>query len=80
MDWVSPLSSRDLGEEDVGLLTIAEAAQQFQVNPATIRSWIRRDQLAAVWFQGRLHVVEAEFYETEYSMRHARNGRKRADC
>jgi uncharacterized protein YjcR len=71
---VSPLN-----EEDVGLLTIAEAAQQFKVHPATIRSWIRRDQLAAVWFQGHLHVVEAAFYETEHLMRHARKGRKRAD-
>jgi len=69
-----------LTEDDVGLLTIAEAAIQFHVNPKTIRSWIRRDQLTAVWLQDRLHVVEAEFYETEYSMRHARNGRKRADC
>ena len=68
-----------LNEEDVGLLTIAEAAQQFKVHPATIRSWIRRDQLAAVWFHGRLHVVEAAFYETEHLMRHARKGRKRAD-
>jgi transposase-like protein len=68
-----------LSEEDVGLLTIAEAATQFQVNPVTIRSWIRRDQLAAVWLQGRLHVVEAAFYETEHLMRHARKGRKRAD-
>ena len=68
-----------LNEEDVGLLTIAEAAQQFKVHPATIRSWIRRDQLAAVWFQGHLHVVEAAFYETEHLMRHARRGRKRVD-
>ena len=69
-----------LSEEDVGLLTINEAAIQFQVNPKTIRSWIRRDQLAAVWFQGHLHVVEAELYETEHLMRHAKNGPKRADC
>jgi len=68
-----------LNEEDVGLLTINEAAIQFQVNPKTIRSWIRRDQLTAVWLHSRLHVIEAEFYETEYLMRHARNGRKRAD-
>lgn len=68
-----------LNEEDVGLLTIAEAAQQFRVNPVTIRSWIHRDQLTAVWFQGYLHVIEAEICETEYQMRHAKNGRKRAD-
>lgn len=68
-----------LSEEDVGLLTIAEAAKQFHVHPATIRTWIRRDQLTAVWLHGRLHVVEAEFYETEHLMRHAKNGRKRTD-
>ena len=66
-----------LSEES--LLTINEAAQQLQVNPVTIRSWIRRDQLAAVWFRGHLHVIEIDVLDTERKMRHAQRGRKRAD-
>ena len=68
-----------MSDLDKRLLTINEAAVQAGVNPVTIRSWIRRDQLAAVWFRGHLYVVEIDVLDTERLMRHARNGRKRVD-
>jgi len=68
-----------LSDLDKRLLTINEAAVQAGVNPVTIRSWIRRDQLASVWFRGHLYVVEIDVLDTERKMRHARNGRKRVD-
>jgi len=61
------------------LLTINEAADQAEVSPVTVRSWIRRGQLASMWFEGRLHVIEIDLLDTELKMRHARRGRKRAD-
>ena len=64
---------------DQCLLTIAEAAAKVEVNPITIRSWIRRDQLAAMWFRGHLHVIEIDLLNTECKMRHAQRGRKRVD-
>ena len=68
-----------MSDLDKRLLTINEAAVQAGVNPVTIRSWIRRDQLAAVWFRGHLHVIEIDVLDTERKMRHARKGRKRVD-
>ena len=68
-----------MSDLDKRLLTINEAAVQAGVNPVTIRSWIRRDQLASVWFRGHLYVVEIDVLDTERKMRHARNGRKRVD-
>jgi len=64
---------------DRRLLTINEAADQAEVSPVTVRSWIRRGQLAGVWFEGHLYVIEIEVLDTELKMRHARKGRKRAD-
>jgi len=64
VDWVSPLSSRDLG-----LLTLTEAAQIAGFPVATIRVWITRHKLATTRVFGQVMVSELEFYDCEKARR-----------
>ena len=61
---MSPLSSRDLG-----LLTLAEAAEIAGFPVATIRVWIVRYQLASTRILGEVMVSELAFYDCERARR-----------
>jgi Helix-turn-helix domain len=67
---MSPLSSRD-----IGLLTIAEAAQIAEVTPSTIRVWITRYELPTTRFFGRVMVSELAFLDCEKGRRDTPEGR-----
>ena len=67
---MSPLSSRDLG-----LLTLAEAAQIAGFPVATIRVWIYRYQLATTRVLGEVMISEMEFYDCERARRDTPEGR-----
>jgi len=61
---MSPLTPRDLG-----LLTLAEAAQIAGFPVATIRVWIVRYQLASTRILGEVMVSELAFYDCERARR-----------
>ena len=67
---MSPLSSRDLG-----LLTLAEAAQIAGFPVATIRVWICRYHLATTRMLGEVMVSELAFYDCEKARRDTPEGR-----
>jgi len=67
---VSPLTTRD-----IGLLTIAEAAEIAEVTPSTIRVWIARHKLPTTRIQGRVMVSELAFYDCEKARRDTPEGR-----
>lgn len=57
---MSPLTSRD-----IGLLTIAEAAQIAEVTPSTIRVWIARHKLPTTRALGQVMISELAFLDCE---------------
>ena len=67
---MSPLTSRD-----IGLLTIAEAAQIAEVTPSTIRVWIARHKLPTTRVLGQVMVSEMAFYDCEKARRDTPEGR-----
>lgn len=69
---MSPLSSRDLG-----LLTLAEAAEIAGFPVATIRMWICRYKLATTRALGQVMLSELEFYDCEKARRDTPQGRAR---
>lgn len=69
---MSPLSSRDLG-----LLTLAEAAEIAGFPVATIRVWITRYKLASTRALGQVMISEMEFYDCERARRDTPQGRAR---
>jgi DNA-directed RNA polymerase specialized sigma24 family protein len=71
---VSPLTARDLG-----LLTLAEAAQIAGFPVATIRVWITRYQLATTRILGEVMVSELEFLDCEKARRNTPEGRARRE-
>ena len=67
---MSPLTLRDLG-----LLTVAEAAQIAEVSPVTIRIWITRHKLPTTRIQGRVVLHELAFLDCERDRRNTPEGR-----
>jgi len=67
---MSPLTPRD-----IGLLTIAEAAQIAEVTPSTIRVWIARHKLPTTRVLGRVMVSELAFLDCEKARRDTPEGR-----
>jgi len=61
---MSPLTSRDLG-----LLTLAEAAEIAGFPVATIRVWIVRHKLPTTRVLGEVMVSELAFYDCEKARR-----------
>jgi excisionase family DNA binding protein len=64
-----------LSEEDIGLLTIAEAADVAEVTPSTIRVWIARHKLPTTRVQGRVMLHELAFLDCERARRNTPEGR-----
>ena len=69
---MSPLTPRDLG-----LLTLAEAAQIAGFPVATIRVWIVRHKLPSTRILGQVMVSELAFYDCEKARRDTPQGRAR---
>jgi hypothetical protein len=67
---MSPLTSRDLG-----LLTLAEAAEIAGFPVATIRVWITRHKLPSTRILGEVMVSELAFYDCERARRDTPEGR-----
>ena len=67
---MSPLTARDLG-----LLTLAEAAQIAGFTVATIRVWIVRYKLPTTKALGEVMVSELAFYDCEKARRDTPEGR-----
>ena len=67
---MSPLTARDLG-----LLTLAEAAQIAGFPVATIRVWIVRHKLPSTRILGQVMVSELAFYDCEKARRDTPEGR-----
>jgi len=67
---VSPLTPHD-----IGLLTIAEAAQIAEVTPSTIRVWIARHNLPTTRALGQVMISELAFYDCEKERRDTPEGR-----
>jgi hypothetical protein len=69
---LSPLSLRDMG-----LLTLAEAAEIAGFPVATIRVWITRYKLPTTRILGQVMVSELAFYDCEKARRNTPQGRYR---
>ena len=69
---MSPLTTRDLG-----LLTLAEAAEIAGFPVATIRVWICRHKLPTTRILGQVMVSEMAFYDCERARRNTPAGRAR---
>jgi len=67
---MSPLTLRD-----IGLLTIAEAAQIAEVTPSTIRVWITRHKLPTTRALGQVMLSELAFLDCEKARRDTPEGR-----
>ena len=67
---MTPLTTRDLG-----LLTLAEAAQIAEVSPVTVRVWIGRHNLLTTRIFGQVMVSELEFLDCEKARRNTPEGR-----
>ena len=67
---MSPLTPRD-----IGLLTLAEAAQIAGFPVATIRVWITRHKLPTTRILGEVMVSELAFYDCEKARRDTPEGR-----
>lgn len=68
-----------IGPTDIGLLTIAEAADVAGVAPSTMRCWITRYDLPTVkGVDGLVLISERAVLDCERVRRHARRGRRRA--
>lgn len=68
----------DLTTDDLGLLTVAEAARAVGVSPATIRKWVARHGLRLVHVEGRRLLVERDVLDCEAARRRDGRGRRRA--
>lgn len=64
-----------LTPHDIGLLTIAEAAEIAEVTPSTIRVWITRHKLPTTRVLGRVMVSELAFLDCEKARRDTPEGR-----
>ena len=62
---------------DIGLLTLAEAAQIAGFPVATMRVWITRYHLPTTRVQGQVMVSELAFYDCEKARRNTPQGRAR---
>lgn len=64
--------------DEVGLLTLKEAAAAAHVSVETVRLWAKRDQVTSVVHDGELLIGERSLYDCELARRSSPAGRPRA--
>lgn len=64
--------------DEVGLLTLKEAAAAAHVSAEAVRLWAKRGQVTSVVHDGQLLVGERSLYDCELARRSTPGGRPRA--